>query len=326
MARSRKQRSDAARLRLGATALEASLGALLREAEGVRRGADPEPLHRMRVATRRLRAAAALFAPDWPRAWRPSWRRELRRLSRALGRARDLDVQISFLSSRLAEPGLEPAHRPGLERLRLRLEQRRERRQRPVVDALDRFVDGTAGALHSFLAEAGGGAGTPAPAPTAATCAGARAAVAARLEALLAFADCVPSPDAGARQHEMRIAAKRLRYVLEILAPLDVEALRPALRAAKQLQELLGELHDCDVWAATLPGFLERERRRTLAYCGRIEPFVALKPGVIALGEERLRRRAELHAALVRLWDGQARDGVWARLAGAPHAPPEDAQ
>jgi CHAD domain-containing protein len=290
---------------------------------------DPEPLHRMRVATRRLRAAAALFAPDWPRAWRPSWSRELRRLSRALGLARDLDVQIAFLSSRLAQPDLEPAQRPGLERLRLRLEQRRERRQRRVVGALDRFADRAAGAMRSFLAEAGETTSTPAPAPapapTAATYAGARAAVATRLETLLAVADCVPCPDDAARQHEMRIAAKRLRYVLEILAPLDAEALRPALRAAKRLQELLGELHDCDVWAATLPRFLERERLRTLAYCGRIEPFVPLKPGVIALGEERRRRRADLHAALVRLWDEQTRDGVWARLAGAPHPAPEDA-
>jgi CHAD domain-containing protein len=324
VARARKQRGDAAHLRLGATALNTHLTALLREATRVRQAADPEPLHRMRVATRRLRAAAALFAPDWPRAWRSAWSRELRRLSRALGQARDLDVQIAFLAARLAQPGTEAAQRPGLERLRLRLEQRRERRQRRVVAALDRFEEDTASAMQRFLSKAGQSAEAPAPGPTATTFAIAQAAVAARLEPLLAMADCVPDPNAAARQHEMRIAAKRLRYTLEILAPLDAEILRPALRAAKRLQELLGEMHDCDVWAATLPRFLERERRRTLAYCGHVEPFASLKPGLVALREERLRSRAELHATLVLLWGEQTRGGVWARLAGAPRPPREE--
>ena len=323
MARAPKQRGDAAHLRLGAMALDTRLTALLREAAGVYQAADPEPLHRVRVASRRLRAAAALFAPNWPRAWRSDWDRELRRLTRALGRARDLDVQIIFLSSRLAEPGTEPAQRPGLERLRLRLEQRRERRQRRVIAALDRFAGDTASAMRHFLTKAGGSADAPAPAPTTATFAIARTVVATRLDSLLAIADCVPSPDAAARQHEMRIIAKRLRYTLEIFASLDAEALRPALRAAKQLQELLGEMHDCDVWTADLPRFLERERRRTLTYCGHVELFAPLKPGLIALREERLQRRAELHAALVRLWDEQARDGVWAKLADAPRPPRE---
>jgi CHAD domain-containing protein len=322
--RARKQRGDAAHLRLGVTALDTRLAALLREAPGVRGGADPESLHRMRVASRRLRAAAALFAPHWPNAWRPGWDRELRRLTQALGRARDLDVLIAFLSERLAEPGTEPAQRPGLERLRLRLEQRRERRQRRVVNAIDRFAGKTASALREFLATAGGSTGAPAPAPTTTTFTIARSAVATRFEALLALADCVPAADATTQHHEMRIAAKQLRYTLEIFAPLDAEALRPALRATKQLQELLGELHDCDVWAATLPRFLDRERRRTLACCGHLEPFAPLESGVIALREERRRRRAELHAALVRLWDEQAGDGVWARLAGAPRPSREE--
>lgn len=322
MGRSRKQRGDAALLRLGATALDTRLAALLREAPGVREGADPEPLHRMRVASRRLRAAAAFFAPHWPGEWRPGWDRELRRLTQALGRARDLDVLIAFLSSRLTDPGTEPAQRPGLERLRLRLGQRRERRQRRVMDAIDRFAGKTASALRDFLATAGGSTG--APAPTTTTFKIARAAVTTRFESLLALADCVPAPDATKRHHEMRIAAKQLRYTLEIFAPLDAEVLRQALRATKQLQELLGEMHDCDVWAATLARFLERERRRTLAYCGHLEPFVPLEPGVIALREERMQRRAELHAELVRLWDEQAGDGVWARLAGAPRPPREE--
>ncbi len=40
-----------------------------------------------------------------------------------------------------------------------------------------------------------------------------------RLDELRGFADEALAPDAGAAQHDMRIAAKRLRYVLEIVGP-----------------------------------------------------------------------------------------------------------
>lgn len=304
---------------LGVQALSARLAALLAEGPGLRRRADPEHLHRMRVASRRLRAAARLFAPCWPRAWRPRWRRELRRLTRALGAARDLDVQLIWLSARLAGlPGDSP-ERPGLARLRLRLEQARERGQRRVVRALTRFETRTAPALAAFLARRHGFG--PVPAPTADARAAARAALAPLLAELLAHAPHLTDPAAAAEHHALRIAAKRLRYALEIFAPLDPEPLGAALRAARRLQSKLGDLHDCDVWIAFVPGFLEEERRRTLAYFGEPAPFAALRPGLLALAEDRARRRPVLHAECVALWNELDAQGVWGRLAGAPADP-----
>jgi hypothetical protein len=46
--------------------------------------------------------------------------------------------------------------------------------------------------------------------------------------------------------HDMRIAAKRLRYVLELTSPLFGEPAENAAKRAKKLQDLLGEIHDCD--------------------------------------------------------------------------------
>ena len=52
--------------------------------------------------------------------------------------------------------------------------------------------------------------------------------------------------------HDMRIAAKRLRYVLELTAPALGSAAKRGARHAKEIQTLLGELHDCDEMLALI--------------------------------------------------------------------------
>ncbi len=68
-----------------------------------------------------------------------------------------------------------------------------------------------------------------------------------RSEELRGYAEEALTPEAGKAQHEMRIAAKRLRYVLEVFAPCLGEEADAARRAAKRLQSVLGDLHDCDM-------------------------------------------------------------------------------
>jgi hypothetical protein len=57
----------------------------------------------------------------------------------------------------------------------------------------------------------------------------------------------------------MRIAGKHLRYTLEIFAPIYGHALDPHIRAMKNIQDLLGEIHDNDVWISWLPEFIALE-------------------------------------------------------------------
>jgi len=68
-----------------------------------------------------------------------------------------------------------------------------------------------------------------------------------RLDELRGFADQALAPDAGQAQHDMRIAAKRLRYVLELFAACLAEESNETRQAAKRLQSVLGDLHDCDL-------------------------------------------------------------------------------
>ena len=85
-----------------------------------------------------------------------------------------------------------------------------------------------------------------------------------RLDELRGFAAEALEPDASATQHDMRIAAKRLRYVLEATGFCFGRPAETARRRAKDLQDLLGEIHDCDVMLPRVdrPPALAAARRR----------------------------------------------------------------
>jgi CHAD domain-containing protein len=110
-----------------------------------------------------------------------------------------------------------------------------------------------------------------------------------RLDELRGFADEAVVPDAGTTQHDMRIAAKRLRYVLEIVGPCIGEEAKAARDAAKRLQSALGDLHDCDLM---------------LPKVERIDSAAAL------LRE----RRERCFREFVELWRAEDDKGTWVAL------------
>lgn len=79
---------------------------------------------------------------------------------------------------------------------------------------------------------------------------------AVRLEELCSFSPRVLDPEEVEALHDMRIAAKRLRYVLELTKPALGPSAAGGARTAKKLQDLLGQIHDCDVM---LPRVREHE-------------------------------------------------------------------
>lgn len=93
--------------------------------------------------------------------------------------------------------------------------------------------------------------------------------VATRLDELRGFADSALAPEASEEQHHMRIAAKRLRYVLELFGPCLGNEAEKTRQAAKQLQSVLGDLHDCDLMLGKVEGIdsvevVLRERRERI--------------------------------------------------------------
>jgi CHAD domain-containing protein len=95
---------------------------------------DPERVHDMRVATRRLRAALEVFAPAFPRKRHRKALKRVKKLADALGARRDLDVEIELLEG--LAPEVDEADRAVLASLVGDL----RRRQAEANEALAPFV------------------------------------------------------------------------------------------------------------------------------------------------------------------------------------------
>lgn len=288
--------------------------ALQLETSGVRAGSpDIEFIHRARVASRRLRAALPLFPACLPGKKAARWTRQIRSVTRALGEARDTDVQLERLDNfyhRLPER----IYQPGVSRLKLRLTQKRQAMQAHVVAAMNKLLEGQVLddmlAVLSPLAERS--ASVYLFTPTLYQ--HAFQAIQGRLNALLSYDDIVNQPEKVTELHEMRIAAKWLRYTLETFTPLYASQLKPQLQAVRKAQEQLGEIHDCDVWQAFLPQFLEEEKQRIRDYFGNERPLNRLLPGLQLFQQDCAQERANQYAAFVEDWPTWQQDGVWDEL------------
>lgn len=84
--------------------------------------------------------------------------------------------------------------------------------------------------------------------------------IAVRLDEVCSFDPAIRDPANVEELHDMRIAAKRLRYVLEICGFAFGPELKEAEREAKWLQDVLGEVHDCDVLLPLVEDHLARLR------------------------------------------------------------------
>jgi hypothetical protein len=84
--------------------------------------------------------------------------------------------------------------------------------------------------------------------------------VGVRLDELRSFAPDGAAPSAAEDLHDMRIAAKRLRYVLEMSEPVLGAPARRGAKEARRIQDLLGEIHDCDEGVPRVEAHIERLR------------------------------------------------------------------
>ena len=297
--------------RLAAEAIRKNLKALAAQIPGVRARRGSEPVHDLRVASRRVRTALRLLDDAEPSKRYRRWDRELKRLASALSRARDTDVQADFLR------GFLKAHRdarlrPGIQRLLLRLRERREKQQVKVLKELDRFV--ARGTLREIRREfqrlkkdrrrADASPSRPAvrekPAPAAPP-------ILKRLDRMLAYEPFIARPERRKELHRMRVAAKHFRYTMEAFAPRCGGRLDPWINVARRLQTELGDIHDCDVWVhEALPKFLAGERARNA--------LAEIKPGIAALLRDRCRRRSTIYRAFLRHWKELRRRKTFERL------------
>jgi len=280
------------------------LRVLIRLIPSIHESKDPEGVHKMRVTTRRLRATLPLFRSCIRKKDYKRWIREIKRVTNALGRARDLDVQIEFLMDfrdALIENKNIPDSGIGITVLISFLSDERSMIQPMLDSAVERIVkkeviqeikayfrrynglwpsNSNDDAVKIVLKK-----GSPF--------------ILDDIGILKKKSIAIFDPLDIRGHHAMRIAAKKLRYTLEafqVILPLYAEEIE---RGVKKLQDLLGEVHDCDVWIHDLPHFISDQHDQ---YWKESEEWEKIEGDINYLIINRKERREELYIEARNLW------------------------
>jgi CHAD domain-containing protein len=230
------------------------LARMLDREPGVRGGRDIEDIHKMRVATRRQRAAWRVFGEAYRKGRTKAYRGGLRDIARRLGAVRDLDVLLEGIDAYRADQSA--TEQRALEPLIAALRRHRDDAHALLLRDLDapaygRFVDD----YVDFVRTEGVGAKAVAPTvpyrvrETAPSRIWAAYEHVRSYEPILRWAD-VPT------LHELRIAGKWLRYSLEFVQEPLGDGAAPLIARVTALQDHLGLMNDASVAASMARTFL----------------------------------------------------------------------
>jgi len=287
----------------------------------VQEASDIEAIHDMRVASRRLRNALGIFEGALPSRKYKFWQENVQEITRALGAARDCDVQIECVKQFETE-NIDLHWRPGIRRLLLRLSQKRARLQENVLQALrslekQKVIPSLSERLTPFS-----NLYHPAEPFDIQINRLAFQTIDQRITTFLSYEPFIHDPECVKELHAMRIAAKRLRYSIEAFSILKPDATEPLIKVMKSVQDLLGSIHDCDVWIVDIPEFIQKEQTRTMHYYGYLRPMKRLLPGITLFLENRKQLRNELYKEYLLKWDEWNAEQLWQQIHDVYHTYP----
>lgn len=224
------------------------------EEAGTRLGTDPEELHKMRAAVRRLRAILGAVRGMFDLDWLESLRGELDWLGTVLGGLRDLDVLREYLRKELAF--LKPAAQVVGDDLFDLVDAQRARAQHKIVAALDgeRYT--------KLLARLERAVQRP---KVVSTDLSLPAVAASQFKKLRKAVKALPKKPNDDDLHAVRIRVKRARYAAELAQPIVGEPAERFVARTKKLQDILGEYQDAVVAEKRLRTLVAEDRRSPVA-------------------------------------------------------------
>jgi CHAD domain-containing protein len=270
--------------------MRAQLESIRAHDPGTRLGTDPEDLHKMRTAVRRLRAILRVARPVPDGESSENLRDELSWLGTALGAVRDLDVLLGALRAEIA--AFEPIERAASRRVLERLDAERARARTDLLTVLD---DPRYFALLDRLEE------TIERHPGSAAPISLVDIAAAEFKKLRKAVERLPEEPRDGDLHAVRIKVKRARYAAELAQPVVGRGAERFIEKTRALQDILGEHQDAVVAEERLRALLESAR-------GRRAAFVAGR-----LVERQRSRRLAARSAFLEWWPKVERRGrqVW---------------
>ncbi|HEV7903570.1 MAG TPA: CHAD domain-containing protein [Pyrinomonadaceae bacterium] len=233
---------------------------------------DIEGVHDMRVASRRLRSAIKDFRVYFG-GKKSVPKRGLKEVADALGDVRDQDVAIVALEKMRAEAEADAEVAGGVAagighladerralRQAVRVKLAFKLAERPLADLRSKFLSRLVKPEDDTSAAGGAGSKRRRESKRGVSFREAgREVIGARVVELKKLSNCLHHPSQNDPLHRMRIAAKRLRYAMELFAPCWGGTLTTLAQEVSELQSSLGELHDCDVWIDDLGARLDRK-------------------------------------------------------------------
>jgi len=230
------------------------LARMLDHEPGTRSGTDAEAVHKMRVATRRQRAAWRVFGASFRAKRTKRYRDGLREIAGRLGAVRDLDVQLEAADAYGAD--LPAAEQRALEPLLTAWRSHRDDARVLLLRELDsdgyrRWVDD----YRDFVRTDGALVVPVGPVEPHRVRDTAPARVWAAFEQVRGYEPVMRWADV-ATLHDLRIAGKWLRYTLEFVREALGDESDPLIARVTALQDHLGLMHDADVTAAMARTFL----------------------------------------------------------------------
>ncbi len=211
--------------------------------------ADIKAVHDMRVATRRMRSALRDFAPLMKTKPLKKLKNNSKRIADSLGAVRDLDVEIIALE-KLGEKARVKSIKKGIDELIGECRQLREQAHLNFRETMpETALDDLRKRFDKKISKA---AEVKKSAKVISfTQAGSRV-VGKSVREFCDLSDHIYEPFIDKPLHELRIAAKRLRYSIELYTGCWGERIAPFADEIAEMQNYLGEVHDADVWLETL--------------------------------------------------------------------------
>jgi CHAD domain-containing protein len=255
--------------------------ALMHQVSGASAG-EIEPIHQVRVSTRRLRAVIRLFAPYLSAIKPREIDRELKWISSQAGNVREVDVIENLARKRARE--LAAALARSLDPLWEELRNRRQHAVDELAAALesrrfkilcDRLGSPVAITVHGDSAFASAACGLAAPI----------------VKSMIRQGERLPEDPRPADLHKLRVRAKRCRYALETMTGLGDKRIEKMLAKLEGIQDVLGRYHDAVVASQWIAEFVRTRE---------ITPEVAFACG--ALAESICRRERKLKRAGLDAW------------------------
>lgn len=225
---------------------------------------DPEGVHQMRVASRRLRSATRDFIPYVRRRRLSASLQQVRAIADALGRVRDQDVAIAALE--VLTPRAPELLAAGISELTDARKEIRKEARAALIETLERArVAEVQANFATVIDQATAISARSKRVKQVSYRQAAREVVLTRLKELEQLSNSLYQPLKVGPLHRLRIAAKRLRYALELFEEVWGPPMLVFSKRVGGLQSSLGELHDCDVWIGSIGATLTKVRRMETA-------------------------------------------------------------